>query len=214
MGWMWGRGRDDPKGGGKDRSHPMTTHPHMQVLLDGRPVRAYQHEWYHRHVSIVAQEPVLYGRSIRRNIIFGLEVGPSVRIYVWTRVCLCARRGSFPNNHNTTTTNNNNTTTGHAGRAGGGGDPAGRGAGQRARLHRRLAGGVRDGVRGAGRLALGRAEAAHRDRARARPPPARAAAGRGDERAGRRVGELGAAGHRPEYVRVGRACGSMGVGVG
>ncbi len=44
------------------------------MLLDGRPVRAYDHDWYHRHVSIVAQEPVLYGRSIRRNIIFGLEV--------------------------------------------------------------------------------------------------------------------------------------------
>lgn len=45
-----------------------------QVLLDGRPVRAYEHDWFHRHVSIVAQEPTLYGRSIRRNIIFGLEV--------------------------------------------------------------------------------------------------------------------------------------------
>lgn len=75
-----------------------------QVLLDGRPVRAYEHDWYHRHVSIVAQEPTLYGRSIRRNIIFGLEVRvpclcyyrctnetstPGVRVYVCASIKSC-----------------------------------------------------------------------------------------------------------------------------
>ena len=29
--------------------------------------------WYHRRVSIVGQEPVLFARSIRRNILYGLE---------------------------------------------------------------------------------------------------------------------------------------------
>lgn len=45
----------------------------LQVLLDGLPVHEYDHHWLHRNVSIVGQEPTLYARSIRENIIYGME---------------------------------------------------------------------------------------------------------------------------------------------
>eukprot|EP00928_Gymnodinium_smaydae_P030151 TRINITY_DN2248_c0_g7_i1.p1 TRINITY_DN2248_c0_g7~~TRINITY_DN2248_c0_g7_i1.p1 ORF type:complete len:927 (-),score=187.63 TRINITY_DN2248_c0_g7_i1:144-2924(-) len=42
------------------------------VLLDGRDVRDFDHRWFHEQVSIVGQEPTLFGRSIRDNILYGL----------------------------------------------------------------------------------------------------------------------------------------------
>lgn len=44
-----------------------------QVMLDGLAVHKYDHHWLHRNISIVGQEPTLYARSIRENIIYGLE---------------------------------------------------------------------------------------------------------------------------------------------
>lgn len=38
------------------------------VLLDGRPVAAYDPKWLRRHMALVSQEPVLFARSVRRNI--------------------------------------------------------------------------------------------------------------------------------------------------
>ena len=43
------------------------------VYLDGHPLASYDEEGLHRYMSIVSQEPTLYARSIRRNIIYGLE---------------------------------------------------------------------------------------------------------------------------------------------
>ncbi len=43
------------------------------VLLDGRPVGEYDPRWLARQVGVVSQEPVLYARSVRRNILLGLE---------------------------------------------------------------------------------------------------------------------------------------------
>lgn len=43
-----------------------------QVLLDGVDVLQYDNSSYHRVVSIVGQEPVLYARSIKENILYGL----------------------------------------------------------------------------------------------------------------------------------------------
>lgn len=45
----------------------------FQVMLDGIPVHEYNHHWLHKSISIVGQEPTLYARSIRENIIYGLE---------------------------------------------------------------------------------------------------------------------------------------------
>ena len=42
-------------------------------MLDGLPVHEYNHHWLHKSISIVGQEPTLYARSIRENIIYGLE---------------------------------------------------------------------------------------------------------------------------------------------
>jgi len=44
-----------------------------QVLLDGIDLWNFSHEAFHRCISIVGQEPVLYARSIRENITYGLE---------------------------------------------------------------------------------------------------------------------------------------------
>jgi ATP-binding cassette, subfamily B (MDR/TAP), member 9 len=44
-----------------------------EVCIDGIPVHELSHEWLTQTVSVVMQEPTLFGRSIRRNIIYGLE---------------------------------------------------------------------------------------------------------------------------------------------
>lgn len=41
------------------------------VTLDGVPVHEIEPESYHKLVAMVGQEPILYGRSIRENILFG-----------------------------------------------------------------------------------------------------------------------------------------------
>ena len=68
-----------PSGGGKSSClrliNGLYTAASGQVLLDGLSVHDYDHGWYHRRVSIVGQEPVLFARSIRRNILYGLEDG-------------------------------------------------------------------------------------------------------------------------------------------
>ncbi|KAJ8286156.1 hypothetical protein GJAV_G00035160 [Gymnothorax javanicus] len=47
-----------------------------QVLLDGRPVHSYQHSYLHSKVALVGQEPVLFARSVLKNISYGLEDPP------------------------------------------------------------------------------------------------------------------------------------------
>ncbi|XP_036907857.1 ATP-binding cassette sub-family B member 9 isoform X3 [Sturnira hondurensis] len=47
-----------------------------RVLLDGKPVSAYDHKFLHRVVSLVSQEPVLFARSITDNISYGLPAVP------------------------------------------------------------------------------------------------------------------------------------------
>ncbi|NXX14869.1 TAP2 protein, partial [Podargus strigoides] len=44
-----------------------------EVLLDGVPLRDYEHRYLHRQVALVGQEPVLFSGTIRDNIAFGLE---------------------------------------------------------------------------------------------------------------------------------------------
>uniref|UniRef100_A0A665V7W6 ABC-type oligopeptide transporter ABCB9 n=1 Tax=Echeneis naucrates TaxID=173247 RepID=A0A665V7W6_ECHNA len=43
-----------------------------QVLLDGKPVHSYQHEFLHSKVVLVGQEPVLFARTVKENITYGL----------------------------------------------------------------------------------------------------------------------------------------------
>jgi len=44
-----------------------------QVLLDDRDIGQYDDRWLRRQVALVSQEPTLYGRSIKRNILYGME---------------------------------------------------------------------------------------------------------------------------------------------
>jgi ATP-binding cassette, subfamily B (MDR/TAP), member 9 len=64
-------------GGGKSSVISLVQHQYEQssgkVLIDGLEVHEYSPRWLSHHVSIVQQEPTLFARSIRRNIIYGLE---------------------------------------------------------------------------------------------------------------------------------------------
>ncbi|NWX05787.1 TAP2 protein, partial [Caloenas nicobarica] len=44
-----------------------------EVLLDGAPLRDYEHRYLHHQVVLVEQEPVLFSGTVRDNITFGLE---------------------------------------------------------------------------------------------------------------------------------------------
>ncbi|KAJ8263594.1 hypothetical protein COCON_G00160510 [Conger conger] len=43
-----------------------------QVLLDGRPVHTYRHSYLHSQIALVGQEPVLFARTVLKNISYGL----------------------------------------------------------------------------------------------------------------------------------------------
>jgi len=64
-------------GGGKSSIMSLIQHLYEQsngkVLIDGYEVHQLSPEWLSRNVSIVSQEPTLFGRSIKRNIMYGLE---------------------------------------------------------------------------------------------------------------------------------------------
>ncbi|KAL2767848.1 ABC-type oligopeptide transporter ABCB9 isoform 2, partial [Daubentonia madagascariensis] len=47
-----------------------------RVLLDGKPIGAYDHKYLHRVIALVSQEPVLFARSITDNISYGLPTVP------------------------------------------------------------------------------------------------------------------------------------------
>ncbi|KAM9360972.1 ABC-type oligopeptide transporter ABCB9 [Symphorus nematophorus] len=47
-----------------------------QVLLDGKPVHTFQHDYLHSKVALVGQEPVLFARTVQENITYGLTDTP------------------------------------------------------------------------------------------------------------------------------------------
>lgn len=47
-----------------------------QVLLDGRGVNAYRHQYLHAKVALVGQEPVLFARTVQDNITYGMTDVP------------------------------------------------------------------------------------------------------------------------------------------
>lgn len=71
-----------PSGGGKSSIVKLVERFYLPtaggVFIDGRDVGQYDPGWLRRHVALVNQEPVLYARSIRRNIIYGLEADDNV----------------------------------------------------------------------------------------------------------------------------------------
>ncbi|XP_030053130.1 antigen peptide transporter 1-like [Microcaecilia unicolor] len=43
-----------------------------KILLDGKSIWEYEQKYFHSKVALVSQEPVLFGRSVRENISYGL----------------------------------------------------------------------------------------------------------------------------------------------
>jgi ATP-binding cassette subfamily B (MDR/TAP) protein 9 len=66
-----------PSGGGKSSIIKLLQRFYLPqsgaVLLDGRDIGDYSGPWLARHMALVSQEPVLFARSLRRNILYGLE---------------------------------------------------------------------------------------------------------------------------------------------
>lgn len=64
-------------GGGKSSVISLLLHHYEhqsgRILFDGVDMHELQSAWLCQNVSIVSQEPTLFGRSIKRNIIYGLE---------------------------------------------------------------------------------------------------------------------------------------------
>ncbi|XP_005952608.1 antigen peptide transporter 2 [Haplochromis burtoni] len=44
-----------------------------EILLDGEPLKSYDHQFLHKMISVVNQEPVLFSGTIRENIEYGLK---------------------------------------------------------------------------------------------------------------------------------------------
>ncbi len=66
-----------PSGGGKSSVISLVQNLYEQssgkVMLDDIEVHEYSPRWLSQNISIVQQEPTLFARSIKRNIMFGLE---------------------------------------------------------------------------------------------------------------------------------------------
>ncbi|XP_051519814.1 antigen peptide transporter 2-like isoform X3 [Myxocyprinus asiaticus] len=64
-------------GGGKSTCVALLKHlfePQSgDILLDGRPLKEYDHKYFHRMVAVVSQEPELFACSIEANITYGLD---------------------------------------------------------------------------------------------------------------------------------------------
>eukprot|EP00736_Rhodelphis_marinus_P003090 Rmarinus@m.2337 len=66
-----------PSGGGKTSTINLLerfyTPTSGQVLVDDRDIGEYDPEFLHRQMTLVGQEPVLYGSTVRENIAYGLQ---------------------------------------------------------------------------------------------------------------------------------------------
>ncbi|XP_076804763.1 ABC-type oligopeptide transporter ABCB9-like isoform X2 [Clavelina lepadiformis] len=66
-----------PSGGGKSSCVKLLQRfydpDNGTVLLDGKSVKCYDHQFLHEKMSMVGQEPVLYARSVHDNIAYGLD---------------------------------------------------------------------------------------------------------------------------------------------
>ena len=68
-----------PSGGGKSSIISLLERLYEpesgEVLLDDMPLSSLDPRWFRRQVALVAQEPVLFARTIEENITYGLENG-------------------------------------------------------------------------------------------------------------------------------------------
>ena len=139
-----------PSGGGKSSVINLVERFYVprsgRVTLDGIDLGELDPRWLKRRVSLVAQEPTLFNRSLRRNIVFGLERTIENRDGEPGR----ARRARGDGSRTVRRTPGRRGRRTVAGRYRRGGD-----GGERARIHLRVTWGVRGTRRRAGFDALG-----------------------------------------------------------
>lgn len=88
-----------PSGGGKSTCISLLEHFYEptsgEVLIDSIPVRNFEHKYLHSKVALVGQEPVLFARSIKENIAYGLGNGGNIDQTLVERVSHLANAHSF-----------------------------------------------------------------------------------------------------------------------
>lgn len=71
-----------PSGGGKTTCISLLEHFYEptsgEVLVDSIPVKTYDHKYLHSKIAMVGQEPVLFARSVKENIAYGLSSNNSM----------------------------------------------------------------------------------------------------------------------------------------
>ena len=100
-----------PSGGGKSTCISLLQHFYEptagEVLIDSIPVKNFEHKYLHNKVALVGQEPVLYARSVKENIVYGLENGGEIDQSSVENVSRLANAHSFisdmPEGYNTET---------------------------------------------------------------------------------------------------------------
>jgi len=88
-----------PSGGGKSTCISLLEHFYEptsgEVLIDSIPVKNFEHKYLHSNVVLVGQEPVLFARSIKENIAYGLGDGGNIDQTLVERVSHLANAHSF-----------------------------------------------------------------------------------------------------------------------
>uniref|UniRef100_A0A0N5A187 ATP-binding cassette sub-family B member 9 n=1 Tax=Parastrongyloides trichosuri TaxID=131310 RepID=A0A0N5A187_PARTI len=60
-----------------------------EITIDGVPISAYNHEYYHQKVALVAQEPILYSGTIMDNIKYGCSWITDDQVYEAAKLANC-----------------------------------------------------------------------------------------------------------------------------
>ena len=90
-----------PSGGGKSSCINLLQHFYEptagQVLIDSIPVKDYEHKFLHTKVALVSQEPVLFARSVKDNIAYGITSNSEIDQSLVEHVSQLANAHSFIN---------------------------------------------------------------------------------------------------------------------
>lgn len=88
-----------PSGGGKSSCINLLQHFYEptagQVLIDSIPVKDYEHKFLHTKVALVSQEPVLFARSVKDNIAYGITSNSEIDQSLVEHVSQLANAHSF-----------------------------------------------------------------------------------------------------------------------
>lgn len=88
-----------PSGGGKSTCISLLEHFYEptagEVLIDSTPVKNFEHKYLHNKVALVGQEPVLFARSVKENIAYGLDSNGEIDQSLVENVSQLANAHSF-----------------------------------------------------------------------------------------------------------------------